>query len=82
MKQKVSFLTSRNYDEELEMLEDWLIDPKIDKDVCLMFDESIEKEQTSGKSTELFYNLVDSNKESRGQQQFQEKKMQGVPNRG
>ena len=41
-----------------------------------MLDDSIGKEKTIDKSTELFYNLVDSSKESRGQQQFQEKKMQ------
>ena len=64
------------YDEELEMLEDWLFNPRIDKDDYLMFDDSIGKEQIVGKITELFYNLVDSNIESRGQQQFQEKTMQ------
>ena len=40
-----------------------------------MFDCSIEKEQVEGQNIQLFYNLVDSNRESRGQQQFQEKKM-------
>ena len=48
----------------------------VDKHECLMFDDNIWKEQTTDKSTELFYNLVDSSRESRGQQQFQEKKMQ------
>ena len=57
------------------MLEDWLINPRIDKDDCLMFDDSIGKEQITCKRTDLFYNLVDSNRELRGQQQFQEKKM-------
>ena len=56
------------------MMEDWLTNPSIDNDGCLMFDRSIRKIQ--GQSTELFYNLVDSSRESRGQQQFQEKKMQ------
>ena len=73
-KDKVSNL--KKYDEELEMLEDWLINPRIEKYDCLMFDDSIGKEQIVGKRTELFYNLVDSNRESRGQQPFQEKKMQ------
>ena len=41
-----------------------------------MLDDSIGKEKTIYKITELFYNLVDNNRESRGQQQFQEKKMQ------
>ena len=58
------------------MLEDWLIDPNIDKDDCLMFDDGIGKEKTIGKITELFYNLVDSSRESREQQRFQKKKMQ------
>ena len=31
------------YDEELEMLEDWLFNPRIYKNECLMFDESIGK---------------------------------------
>ena len=58
------------------MLEDWLINPNINKDDCLMFDDSIGKDKTLDKITEFFYNLVDSNRDSRGQQQFQEKKMQ------
>ena len=41
-----------------------------------MFDDNIGKEQTKDTRIELFYNLVDISKESRGQQQFQEKKMQ------
>ena len=41
-----------------------------------MFDCIIRKEHTTNKRTKLFYNLVDSSRESRGQQQFQEKKMQ------
>ena len=73
---KGNFSNFRNYDEELEMLEDWLINPGVDKHVCLMFDDSIGKEQIEGQSTELFYNLVDNSRETRGQQQFQEKKMQ------
>ena len=32
------------YDEELEMLEDWLFNPRIYKNECLMFDDNIEKE--------------------------------------
>ena len=58
------------------MLEDWLINPSVVKHDCLMFDDNIGKEQTTDKSTDLFYNLVDSSRESRGQQQFQENKMQ------
>ena len=42
------------------MLEDWLINPRIDKDGFLMFDDSIGKEHIAGKSTELFYSLVDN----------------------
>ena len=53
-----------------------MINPRVDKHDYLMFDDSIGKEKTTGKSTELFYNLVDSNRESSGQQQFQEKKIQ------
>ena len=67
---KENFSNFRNYDEELEMLEDWLINPRVVKHDCLMFDGSIGKEQTIDKSTKLFYNLVDSSKESRGHQQF------------
>ena len=58
----------RNYDEELEMLEDWLINPRVDKHDCLMFDDNIGKEKTVDKITELFYNLVDSSRESRRHQ--------------
>ena len=50
------------------MLEDWLINLRVDKHDCLMFDDNIGKEQTTDKSTELFYNLVESSRESRGQQ--------------
>ena len=50
------------------MLEYWFINPRIYKDDCLMFDDSIGKEKIVGKSTELFYNLVDSSIDSRGQQ--------------
>ena len=73
-KEKCSNL--RKYNEELEMLEDWLIIPRIDKDDCLIFDCNIGKEQIAGKNTKLFYNLVDRSRDSRGQQQFQENKMQ------
>ena len=59
------FSNLRKYDEELEMLEDWLINPRINKDDCLMFDCNIVKEQIEGKSAELFYNLVDISRESR-----------------
>ena len=38
---KENFSNLRKYDEELEMMEDWLISPRIDNDVCLMFDNSI-----------------------------------------
>ena len=65
----------RNYDEGLHMLEDWLINTKIDKDDCLMFDDSIGEQQIAGNDTELFYNFVDSSKKTK-EQQFQEKKMQ------
>ena len=41
-----------------------------------LFNDNIRKEKIAGKNTELFYNLVDSSRESREQQQFQEKKMQ------
>ena len=58
------------------MLEDQLLNPNIDKYGYLMFDCIIRKDQTTGKRIELFYNLVDKSRESRGQQQFQEKKMQ------
>ena len=60
---KIILSNFRKYDEELEMLEDWLINPRIDKHDCLMFDEIIGEEKIAGKNTELFYNLVYSNKE-------------------
>ena len=63
---KGKFSNFRNYNEELDMLEDWLLNPKIDKDDCLMFYCSIRKEQTIDKSIELFYNLLDSSTKSRG----------------
>ena len=66
-KDKEEFSNFRKYDEELKMLEDWLNNPRIDKYNRLMFDCSIEKEQVEGQNTELFYNLVDSSKNSRGQ---------------
>ena len=56
------------------MLEDWLINLRIDNDDFLMFDSSIRKIQ--GQNIRLYCNLGDSNREPRGQQQFQEKKMQ------
>ena len=56
------------YNEELEMLEYWLINPRIDKYDCLMFDDIIGKENMAGKITELFNNLVDSSREPRGHQ--------------
>ena len=61
------------------MLEDWLINPRVDKHDCLMFDDSIGKEWTIGKSTELFYNLVDSITESTA---VSAKEDAGVPDRG
>ena len=64
-KQKLSNL--RKYDEELEMLEDWLINPRIDKDDCLMLDCSIGKEQIEGRNTELSCKLVDGSRESKEQ---------------
>ena len=59
---KEEFSNFRKYDEELKMLEDWLNNPRIDKDDCLMFDFSIVKEQIEGQNTKLFYNLVDSSR--------------------
>ena len=41
--EKGIFSNLRKYDEELEMLEDWLINPRIDNDGYLMFDHSIIK---------------------------------------
>ena len=72
---KEKFSNLRKYDEELEMLEDWLINPCIDKDGLLMLDDRIGEEHIAGKKTELVDNLVDSNKKTK-EQQFQEKKMQ------
>ena len=60
-KKKLSNLIK--YDEELEMLEDWLINPRIDKDDCLMLGCSIGKEQIEGRNVELSCKLVDSNRE-------------------
>ena len=48
------------------MLEEWLINPRVDKHDYLMFDDNIGKGKKIDKSTELFYNLVDSSIESRG----------------
>ena len=42
---KRKFSNFRNYDEELEMLEDWLINPRVDKHELLMFDDNIGKEK-------------------------------------
>ena len=58
------------------MLSDLLINPRFYKHDCLMFDDNIGKDQTKDTRIELFYNLVDISRESRGQQQFQEKNMQ------
>ena len=55
----------RKYDEELEMLEYWLINPRIDKNDCLMIDCSIGKEKIEGQNIELSCNLVDNNKASK-----------------
>ena len=63
MKTKELFSNLRKYDEELEMLEDWLINPRIDNDGCLMFDCSIRK--IEGQNTGLSCNLVHSSRESR-----------------
>ena len=41
-----------------------------------IFYDNIRKEKTTDKRTEMFYNLEDRSRESRGQQEFQEKKMQ------
>ena len=71
---KGKFSNLRKYDEDLEMLEDWLINPRIDIDDFLMFDCSISK--IEGQNIELSCNLVDSSRESRGQQLFQKKKTQ------
>ena len=71
---KGKFSNFKNYDEELEMLEYCLINPRVDKHDCLMFDDSFGKEQTTGKSTELFYNLVDSSRESRGHSSFRKRR--------
>ena len=55
----------RKYDEELEILEGWLINPRVDKHDCLMFDCSIGKEWIEGQNIEMSYEPVDSNRESR-----------------
>ena len=61
-----NFSNLGKYDEELEMMEDWLINPRIDNDDCLIFDRSIRKIQ--GQNIGLSCNLVDSSRESRGKQ--------------
>ena len=48
-KEKIS--NFKKYNEELEILEDWLINPRIDKYDCLMFDCSNGKQKIAGKST-------------------------------
>ena len=71
---KEIFSNLGKYDKELEMMESYLINPRVDNDDFLMFDSSIRKIQVE--NIGLSCNLVDRNRESRGQQQFQEKKMQ------
>ena len=66
---KEEFSNFRKYDEELKMLEDWLNNPRIDKDKCLMFNCNIKQEKVEGQNIELSYNLVNSNRQSKEQQQ-------------
>ena len=73
---KVKLSNLKKYDEELEMLEDWLINPRIDKDDCLMLVCSVGKEQIEGQNIKMSCELVDSSRESRELQQFQNKQMQ------
>ena len=60
VKEKLSNL--REYDEELKMLEDWLFNPRIDKDDCLMyasiemFSDNIREEKMGSQGIELSYN--------------------------
>ena len=57
---KAIFSNLRKYDEELEMLEDWLINPRIDNDDCLMhvsmkiLNDNIGKEKIAGKTLNYF----------------------------
>ena len=53
------------YDGELEMLEDWLINPRIDKDDYSILDCKIGKEKIEGRNTELSCKLVDGSIESK-----------------
>ena len=52
----------KKYNEELEMLEDWLINPRIDKDGFLMyasiemFSDNIGEEKMGSQGIELSYN--------------------------
>ena len=64
-KEKLSNL--RKYDEKLEMLEDWLINPRIDKDKCLMLDCNIGKEYIEGQNIELYCRLVYGSREPKEQ---------------
>ena len=72
-KEKLSNL--RKYDEELEMLEYWLINPSIDKDDCSMLDCNIGKEQIENQNTEFSCKLEDGSKDSKEQKHFQNKRM-------
>ena len=60
-KEKLS--NHRKYDEELEMLEYWLINPSIDKDDYSMLDCNIQKQHIQGRNIELCCKLVDGNRE-------------------
>ena len=59
-KEKLSNL--REYDEELKMLQDWLFNPRIEKDECLMyasiemFSDKIRDEKMGSQGIELSYN--------------------------
>ena len=62
-KDKISNL--KKYDEELEMLEYWLIDTRIYKYVFLMLYCSIGKEHIEGQNIKMSCEPVDNNKVSR-----------------
>ena len=78
-KEKLSNL--REYDEELKMLEDWLVNTRIDKDDCLMyasiemFSENIGEDKLGIQGIKLSYNdmiLLQQSREMEDQHNFVE----------
>ena len=67
-KEKLSKL--RKYDAELQIMEDWLINPRIDKDDYLILGYSVGKEQIEGQNIEMYCEPVYRNRELKEPKQF------------